>query len=346
MNSKLLQSYFLAALIAISFTLTFFIFKPFLIILVLATVFAVVLHPFYRIILRRMDNSPGLAAFVTLCISLVVILVPLTILTMQISGDAQRLYTSLADGSGKASLDAVFKYGNDTVTRFAPNLALSSAELSASIDQYLKDGLTWLIQSLGSVFGSAAHLLLSFFLFLVALYYLLRDGAKLKKTIVEASPLGDTEDRLVFDRLELAIHSLIRGSLMIAFIQGTLTGIGFAIFGVPNSILWGMLAAFAALIPGIGTSLVLIPGVLYLFIIGSVPAAFGLLIWGAVAVGMIDNFLGPKLIGKGMQLHPLVVLLSIFGGLALFGPAGVFLGPLSISLLFALLSIYRTIRNQ
>jgi len=110
--------------------------------------------------------------------------------------------------------------------------------------------------------------------------------------------------------------------------------------------LWGVVAALSALIPGIGTSLVLGPGILYLFTVGATTQAVGLLIWSVVAVGLIDNSLGPKLVGKGMRLHPLMVLLSVFGGLAFFGPAGIFLGPLCISLLFALLSIYQHIRRQ
>lgn len=346
MNTKTLQSYFLVALIIVSSVLSFFVFRPFLVVLVLAAVFAVILHPLYQVILRRMNGSPGLAAFATMLISVVCILVPLMFISVQIANDAQHLYASLSDGSGEAYFDAVFQQANTIVVQYAPNLALSSADLSISIDQYMKDGLTWLIQNLGGAFGGATQFLLSLFIFLIALYYLLRDGAELKRTIIEVSPLADTEDRVVFARLELAIHSVIRGSLMIALIQGILTAIGFAFFGIPNSILWGVVAAFAALIPSIGTSLVLAPGVAYLFVIGATTPAIGLLVWGVVAVGLIDNFLGPRLVGKGMQLHPLVVLLSVFGGLALFGPAGIFLGPLCISLLFALLSVYQHVNRQ
>ena len=346
MNTKTLQSYFLVALIIVSSVLSFFVFRPFLVVLALAAVFAVILHPLYQVILRRMNGSPGLAAFATMLISVVCILVPLMFISVQIANDAQHLYASLSDGSGEAYFDAVFQQANTIVVQYAPNLALSSADLSISIDQYMKDGLTWLIQNLGGAFGGATQFLLSLFIFLIALYYLLRDGAELKRTIIEMSPLADTEDRVVFARLELAIHSVIRGSLMIALIQGILTAIGFAFFGIPNSILWGVVAAFAALIPSIGTSLVLAPGVAYLFVIGATTPAIGLLVWGVVAVGLIDNFLGPRLVGKGMQLHPLVVLLSVFGGLALFGPAGIFLGPLCISLLFALLSVYQHVNRQ
>jgi predicted PurR-regulated permease PerM len=346
MNAKSLQTYFLTTLIIASSIVAFLIFRPFLVALALAAIFAVVLQPLYRIIFLRMDGSPGLAAFATMLLSVVCILVPFAFITVQITDDAQHLYTSLSDGSGRARIDAVFRYTDDIAARYVPSFALSEADLSTSVNQYMKDGLAWLVQNLGGAFGGATRWLLDLFVFLIALYYLLRDGAKLKRAIIELSPLADTEDKTVFAQLELAVHSVIRGSLMIALIQGVLTGIGFTLFGVPNSILWGVVAALSALIPGIGTSLVLVPGVLYLFTVGTTAQAVGLLIWSVVAVGLIDNFLGPKMVGRGMQLHPLIVLLSVFGGLAFFGPAGVFLGPLCMSLLFALLSIYQHIRKQ
>lgn len=346
MNPKTMRPYFLIALIAASVVLTFFIFRPFLIALALAAIFAMTLQPLYQAVLRRMKSSPGLAAFATMFIAVVCILVPLMFISVQIVDDAQSMYTSLSDGSGKIYLDTIFRQANDIVARSAPSLALTRTELSTSVDQYMKDALAWLIQNLGGAFGGVARFLLDFMVFLIALYYLLRDGRKFKQAIIELSPLADTEDKVIFTRLELAVHSVIRGSLTIAFIQGILTGIGFTIFGIPNSVLWGVVATFAALIPGIGTSLVLIPGIAYLLIIGAMTPAIGLLVWSLIAVGLIDNFLGPKLVGRGMRLHPLVVLLSVFGGLVFFGPAGIFLGPLSASLLFALLSIHQHISRQ
>jgi len=182
--------------------------------------------------------------------------------------------------------------------------------------------------------------LLSLGIFFIALYYLLRDGKRMRQTLIKLSPLDDCDDEGVFLRLERSINSIIKGNLVIALIQGVLTAIGFSLFGVAHAVLWGTAAAMAALVPGVGTSLIFIPAVAYLFFIGTTIPAAGLLVWGLLAVGLIDNLLGPRLIGRGMQIHPLLVLLSVLGGLFLFGPAGVFLGPLSLAFLFAVLSIY------
>jgi Predicted permease len=168
----------------------------------------------------------------------------------------------------------------------------------------------------------------------------LRDGEAIIAKLKVLSPLPNRYDTVVVQRLHDAINSVIRGALLIAVIQGILTGVGLTIFGVPNAVLWGSIAIVAALIPYVGTAAVLTPAIAYLFLIDRTGAAVGLLAWGIVAVGLIDNFLGPRLVNRGIRLHPVVILLAVLGGLAFFGPLGYILGPLVISLLFALLDIY------
>jgi predicted PurR-regulated permease PerM len=169
---------------------------------------------------------------------------------------------------------------------------------------------------------------------------LLRDGQKLKAAVVSLSPLSDADNEFIARKLERAINSAVKGNILIALIQGVLTTAGFLIFGVPSALLWGSLAAIAALIPGIGTALVLAPAIVFLFLAGEMVSGIGLTLWGMTAVGLIDNFLGPKFVGRGVQLHPLIILLSVLGGVGFFGPIGFLLGPLIISLLFALIDIY------
>lgn len=346
MNPRVARPYFLVASILASLVLAFFIFKPFLVPLVLAAIFAITLQPLHQALLGRMNALPGVAASLTILIAVVCAVAPLILISTRILDDARNLYPAVVDGSARVYLDAAFERANELAARYAPNAALSGAELSASIDEQIQGALAWLIRNIGGMFGKITALILDLFIFLIALYYLLRDGGKIRRALVEASPLADAEDTFVLSRLELAVHSVIRGSLLIALIQGVLTAVGFTLAGVPNSVLWGVVAALCAFIPGFGTSLVLAPGIAYLFIIGATGPAVGLLLWGVLAVGLIDNFLGPKLVGSGMQLHPLAVLLSVFGGLAFFGPAGAFLGPLAMSLLLSLLSIYRHLSRQ
>jgi predicted PurR-regulated permease PerM len=118
-------------------------------------------------------------------------------------------------------------------------------------------------------------------------------------------------------------------------------------FGVPNPALWSGILVIASFVPTVGTALVNVPIVLYMFLTGDVLPAVGLAIWATAAVGMVDNFLGPHIIGRGTRLHPLLTLFAVLGGITLFGPIGLLAGPVVMSLLLALLHIYlQVIRTQ
>jgi len=343
MNNLKPQFYFLLFMLAVTLVLSFFILRPFLFAVILAVIFSVIFHPLYLKLFKYSFKHEGLAAFLTTIIIVVLIFTPLVFLSIQILQEAKDLYVSLAVDGGK---NYIFNTLNGIAGSFHQRLP-AYQEFSVGLDQYLKQGLSWLLQNLGTLFSNFTKMIATAFLFLIALYYLLKDGQRLRKKIVNLSPLADIDDETIIKKLELAIGSVIKGNFVIAFIQGTLTAIGFTIFGLPNAVLWGTVAAVASLIPSVGTSLVFVPAIILLFISGQIFSAFGLLLWGILAVGLIDNFLGPKLIGRGMQLHPLLILLSVLGGIGFFGPIGFILGPIILSLLFVLLDIYSlVISNQ
>ncbi|MEK7089548.1 MAG: AI-2E family transporter [Patescibacteria group bacterium] len=341
MNHQKSELYFLFILLAGIFVLAFFIFKPFLYALILAIVFVTVFQPVHKKILAIIRDRKGLAAFLTTISVLIVVVAPLTLLGIQIFQEATGLYSSLTLNGGTTDPSRFLGDTIQSITRFSP-VPIDTPDIS----QYLKQGLSWLLQHLGSLFANVAKAIASVFIFLIALYYLFKDGYQLKRALVVLSPLQDIHDETIFNKLALAINSIIKGNLVVALIQGTLTALGFAIFGVPNVMLWGSVAAITALIPGIGTALVLLPAILYLYFSGETLFSVGLLLWGVTAVGLVDNFLGPKLTSRGMQLHPFLILLSILGGIGFFGPLGFLLGPLVLSLLFALLEIYFAIKKE
>lgn len=332
---------FLLASLALVLVLTFFIFKPFLATLVLAGICAVVLHPIYKKILKLIGGHEATATAITVVLSIICIIIPLTILGAQMIHEAATLYGNFSEIDNKQSgLVIVINDIGKTSERFIPGTEHYFNNISNNITIYIKQVLAWLMSNLGQALSSATVFLLDLFIFLISFYYLLKDGGKLKKELIRLSPLNDSDDETVFKKLELAVNSIIKGNLVIAFIQGILMAVGFYLFGLPNGILWGSVAVVASLVPRIGTAIVLVPAVLYLFVIGSTTGAIGLAVWGTLVVGLVDNILGPKLIGKHLQLHPIFILLSVLGGIVLFGPIGIFLGPLVMSLLFALLSVY------
>jgi predicted PurR-regulated permease PerM len=342
MNQHKSEFYFLSIFLLGISILLFFIFKPFLFALILAVVFATVFDPLHKKILKMTKESKGLTAFLTTGAVLIIIVVPLTFLGIQIFQEATGLYSSLASNGNTINLTNNISTYLQNLTGFSP----VPIDTSFDFNQYLKQGLSWLIQHIGPVFANVIQVILGIFIFLIALYYLFKDGHKLKSTLITVSPLRDVHDEIIFNKLALSVNSVIKGSLVVALIQGTLTAIGFTIFGVPNTVLWGSAAAIAALIPGFGTMLVIFPAILYLYFSGAMLPAFGLLIWGAIAVGLIDNLLGPKLVERGIKIHPFLILLSILGGIGFFGPLGFLLGPLILSLFFTLIEIYFLIRKE
>jgi predicted PurR-regulated permease PerM len=341
MDKKHHSYYFLLLALAASIVVVYFIAKPFLGPLILATVFTFLFQPIYQKSLKYLKNRESWAAFLTTITAIILVLLPISFLGTQIFKESSQLYQSLVrEGSGG------FVGSLENLLNQIRTILPIPAHFELNFDQYVKQGLEVLIQKFGTVFSSFAKILLNAFVFLIAFFFFLKDGHKLKNYFVALSPLEDADDEFIVSRLKSAVSAAMKGNLAIGLIQGVLTGIGFAIFGVPNAVLWGGVAAIAAFLPGIGTALVITPAIIFLFLIGNTFGGVGLLVWGVTAVGLIDNFLGPKLVGHGMQLHPLAVFIAVLGGMAFFGPLGFLLGPLTMSVCMALIDIYASLKAR
>lgn len=325
--------YFLLICIIISAFLVFMIISPFFGPLIVAAVFAFLFNPIYQRITKTLNERRSLAAFITTILALLVIIGPISFIVTQAIKESVFVYGYISEN------------GNQLITQ-VKNILPIPDNVDIDVNKYVENILSALVQNIGIIFSSFTKVFLNTFIFVMAFYFLLKEGKNLKDYFVEISPLADKDDQKIVSRLESAVSATVKGSLLIGLIQGTLTGVGFAIFGVPNAAFWGTVASISALIPGVGTALVLVPGIAYSFIVGNVFGGFGLLIWGALAVGLIDNLLSPRLVGRGMKLHPLLVFLSVIGGLAFFGPLGFLLGPITMSVFLALIEIYFSLKTQ
>ena len=336
------ELYFLLTLLLGVMVLSFLIFKPFLYVTLLAIFIATVFYPFYLRMLAWVRGNRGLASLFTIFIIVVILIIPLIFLATQILQEATQLYQYLLSDEGVVA----FSTSMDKVIDIMGGVMPIPAGSSLDAHYYIKQGLDWLLPRLSTFLSDIALMVMNAFIFLIALYYLFKDGPKLKKTIVRLSPLQDVHDEEIFNKLTLATNSVIKGNLIIVLIQGAMAALGFFLFGVPSPVLWGAVAAVAAVIPGFGTALVVAPAIIYLLFNGETSSAIGLFIWGLTAVGLVDNILGPKLVERGMKIHPFLILLSILGGLALFGPLGCLFGPLVLSLFFALSEIYSAMHKE
>jgi predicted PurR-regulated permease PerM len=329
------QIYFFTALFIAVLLLTGFLFWPFLAPIALAFMAAVILKPVYNYFFKLVKGSSWLAASITVILTMVIVIGPLLFLGTQLLKESYLFYAGIQE-RGLGGLDT---FVNKTL---AP-LQKLYPELELNLGGYAQALAGWVVSNLGSFFSFTASTVFGFFLGMMTLYYLLKDGTALRAFVKRISPLADKYDEQIMRTLENAVNSIVRGSLLIAIIQGIFVSTGFYLFDISNAVLWGTIASVAALIPNLGTALILVPAIVYLFITGSTGSAIGLSVWGFVVVGTIDNVLLPLLLRRGFKAHPLPLLLSVLGGVMLFGPVGLFLGPLVIALLIALIDIYTII---
>jgi len=336
MNKDILQRYFFIVLLLLVSVVIFFIFLPFMEVIVLSVIFAIILNPLHRILTKFFKGRSGISAFVVILLFTVVIIVPTFFLGNQILNESKDLYSVLTNKTELNYAHRITDAIESPVQKFFPNF-------SFDIGEYVGFGMDLIISHLSGIISSVFSVVMGIILIFISLYFFLRDGSKFKKVLINLSPMDNEYDEQIFSKIKQTIISTMRGVLLIAIIQGFLTGVGMKIFGVPNAALWGSVSAVASLVPGLGTAIIFIPAVIYMFIVGNTLFAIGLLLWGMFLVGLVDNFLSPYLYSRGVEIHQLIMLFAVLGGLSLFGPIGFIFGPIIVALFFSLIEIYQTL---
>lgn len=330
MQTKIIERYFFFILLFVIFIFSFLIFRPFWVVLVLGISFSVVFFPIYQWFNKRLPD--WLSALLTVLLFIIIIgglILGIGIILLNQSQDVYSLFVSNGDSS--PFIDSI----NNSINKILP------AGISFNLYEKISNLITLIINNIASVFTSTLSTIFSLFLTFLSMFFFLKDNARWKKAVKILSPLSDADDEKIISKLSLAVNGIIKGYLFIVLIQGTLVSIGFAIFGVPNPALWGLVAMITALVPTIGSGLVSIPAIIFLVATGHTMNALGLLAWAVLMVGTIDNILNPIIVGSKINLPPLVILFAVLGGISLLGPVGILVGPLTISLLYTLISIYR-----
>lgn len=333
-NHKRLQIVTFLLFLLVMLGLVFSIVRPFLSMLVLAFILAVLFRPLYDRFHRLIRSESG-SALATVGVMVLILVLPFVFL-------GQVLFSEISN------LIANFKNGGLVLSR-AQLVSGLPLQLQAFIETITRD-LNQIASTLtGNAFQTFSRLLsnlatfvLALFMTFFAAYYFLKDGEHFKQVLMDISPIDDNQEKILFSKISNAINGVVKGQFLTAVVQGLVATTGFLIFGVPNPFLWGFFTILAALVPTVGTSLAVLPAVALLLLTGNFGAGIGLAIWGALAVGLIDNFIGPKLVGRTTRVHPLLVLISVLGGVILFGFIGFLLGPILMAVFIAMVEMYRT----
>lgn len=336
MQTKIMERYFFFGLLLATLLFTFFIFRPFWIVFTLGITFSIILYPVFEWFKnRKLPN--WLSALFALFFFIIVLCGPLLGIGTILFKQSQGVYNIVTnDQSSHAYINSI----NTAVNKLLP------AGMTFDASAKFSDLLSFLSSNIANIFTTTLSAVLSFMLMLLVMFYFLRDGAKWRKGLIIISPLSDKDDEKIISKLKDAINAVMKGYIFIAIVQGVLMGFGLWVAGVPNPALWGVVAAITSLLPTIGTAFVSVPAVIFLFVTGHTPQAVGLLIWATLMVGTIDNMLSPLIVSNKTNIPPLLVLFAVLGGVSLFGPVGILVGPLTVSLLYTLISIYRHEFNQ
>lgn len=332
--NRIVEYVFFFGLIAVVGYLVWQMVLPFISALALAAIIVTICYPLHLRVQKFFRNKNAtIAAITTTILVLVIVIIPIFLLTSALVNEALSVYKLV--NNGQIGLENSLASFETSVRKFFPGFDLN-------VTEYLKQATSWMASNLGAIFAGTASTIFLFFVSIICSFYLFRDGKSLLHELVKISPLPDSQDEVIMKRLANAVRSVATGSILIALIQGSLTAFGLWLVGFDRAVLWGVCAAFGALIPGVGTTIVFVPSVIYLALHGFYIKALILLLWGMLAVGLIDNLLGPYLMSRGNNMHPFFMLLGVLGGVSLFGPIGFIVGPVLISLFIVLLELYTT----
>ena len=309
--------------------------QQFIDVLLWATVLAVVAYPFHLRLIRR-GYGPNTAAWLTTIGTVLVVLVPSVLLGFVLVNEA-------------ADLGPAVRHTVDTLTDpnwrvyqfFGRYIDLSKFRDSANLTERVNQVVSAIVERSSGFLGGVATAVVKAFFVVFTLFYLLRDADSVLAAVRRFLPVAPDQADALLARGREVTYASVAGVVFVAAIQAALGGVMMAALGVPSPVLWTMVMFLAAMIPVGGATLVWIPAAIWLASQGHWVKAIILASWGAVVVGMADNILRPRIVGRRTKLHELVVFFSVLGGLQVFGVLGLFVGPAVVATTMLLIDAYR-----
>jgi predicted PurR-regulated permease PerM len=291
-----------------------------------AYVFSFISAPVFVWLKRKIGRDEP-AALLTVFLVVVVVLAPL-LLTCYIAFN-QAL--ALQDKFDPNDFSVLFE-------RFSPKMR---ASLDLALERITQNFFARVTESIPSVFSAVSSLVLSLFVMFFVMYYIFMNYHYVIIRSTEYLPFKQSNAIWLVRQFEHISRAILAGQILISCLQGFLGGVGFVIFGLPDAVLWGIVMAVLSLVPVVGTSLVWLPAGVYLLAHRDYYAGIGFLLWGAIVVSHIDNFVRPRLGKKLGNINPIVMLLGAFAGLQFFGIVGLVVGPFLLAFFLLLLQVYR-----
>lgn len=346
-SSTLEDKFFLLLLVAVTVAF-FWILLPYYGAVFWGAIFALMFNPLFLRLGRAMPRHRTGAALLTVVIILILVILPLALISASLVREANSVYQRVQSGDLsvvrflKQIYDTLPDWVSSILTRYGlENFGLVQERLTQSLAAGSKYFAT---QAL--TFGqSTFDFLVGLFVMLYLMFFLLRDGAKLYRTIQSAVPLQSDIKRNLSGKFATVIRATVRGNIVIAALQGFLGGSILAMLGIHGAVLWGTLMAFLSLLPAVGAALVWLPVAIYFLVTGAIVKGVILIAFGVLVIGLVDNIMRPILVGKDTKIPDYVVLISTLGGMALFGLNGFVIGPVVAAMFIAIWDIFSNARQ-
>ena len=330
----------LLALVTVAF---FWIISPFFGAVFWAMVLALMFMPVHRRLCALLRGRDTLAALGTLLFCMVIVVVPMIFVVGAMVDEATSFTQRLRTGEFNPRTyfeqiqNALPGWSRDLLGRFGLFNAQDVVDkLTAAVVQG-GQALTTRALAIGQ---DTLMLLVNLGIMLYLLFFFLRDGRDLAQTIRRAVPMQRQHTDFLLSKFATVVRATVKGTVVVALVQGMLGGVAFAFLGIHGAVLWGVVMSVLSLLPAVGAALVWAPVAIYLIATGSMIEGLGLAAWGVGVMGMVDNLLRPILVGKETKLPDYLVLLSTIGGLSIFGVNGFLIGPAIAALFVATWALF------
>lgn len=336
--SKFRNSIFFISLLLVTAGF-FYLLRPFFYPIFWAAVIASIFYPVFKKINSKFKHA-NLSSLTTIVIVLVIIIIPVTLLSGLIVKESLGIYDSLANNQGPIVSTIKNVIGWTKNNAITDKFNINEQQVTESLTEIAKTITDFIFTAAKNLTQNSLTFLVMFIIMIYTLFFLLKDGDKLLKKLMHISPLGGEHEIVMYKKFTSTARAALKGTFIVGAIQGLLGAILFYTVGIEGALIWGIIMMMFSVIPGFGSFVVWLPAALIMFISGNVWQGTAILIFGALVISTIDNFLRPILVGKDTQMHPLLILFSTLGGLILFGISGFVIGPIITALLLSLWEMY------
>ncbi len=335
-------------------TLVFLVIRPFISALLASVFLAYLFYPVYRWFKKRVKNE-NVASLIVSIIIILLLLAPLFFVLNTLTKEAYVSY--LTSKQKLLTVGDFFKNcpEENPLCSFVNYIGdfLDEPKVKFHLQNTVEKVTSYIIDTASNLVFSIPRFVLNFFVMVFTLFYLFKDGPKVIGDLKRVLPLRDVYKRHLFDKFGKVTFAIVYGHMVVALIQGFLGGIGFFIFGVSSPVIWGIVMAFAALIPFIGTGIVWLPAALFKLFGGistgnssEILGGVLFILYGMILISSVDNVLRPKIISNKAKVHPVLILVGVLGGLYLIGTVGAVVGPLVLALFVTFVRAYERERNS